>query len=466
MSLAERVAKLRDLVRLINDASEVVIQEWQAELKDSSVDPSTSLLPSAELFDARRSLLGACGMVSDIVAEPQHRLMEIASEYYISRALHVAAEGRIADILVDADPEEGLHVKEIALKTGVEQWKLARVLRSLSSIHVFKEVKEFRFANSWTSQALVDNDPLRCWLLTNGLEIYTASEGLLRVLFDPARSASYSLYDTAFNEAHQTKLNFWEFFEHGEQQPDGTMKPRRGFEIFSLAMLGGGRVHAPPLCTDYPWATLGAVTIVDVGGGGILLGGMSLELAKRYPDLKFVLQDRPPVIEKAKAVWRRELPGAIESQRIVFMEHDFFKEQPVKGAEVYFMRNVLHDWPDDESCAILKHLYEAMGKQSCILTADQVIHTTLGSKYLKSAPSPLPANYGYAHRLAHIRDMNMMTLFNGKERTPEDLDELANRVSLKVARVWECRGMLSITEMRRQEDLASNGSAVNGVEMH
>ncbi|KAH9927650.1 S-adenosyl-L-methionine-dependent methyltransferase [Fomitopsis serialis] len=456
MSLAERIGTLRHLVRLITDSSEVVIREWQTEETEPSADSTTSLLPSPDLFNARRTVLGACGMVSDVVAEPQHRLMEFASEYHVSRALHVAAEGRIPDILADANPAKGLHVKEIAQQAGIEHRKLARILRCLASIHVFKEVKELHFSNTRTSQALVDNDPLRCWLMANGSDIYTASSGLLKVLFDPVRTTSYSLHDTAFNEAHRTKSTFWEFLEQGEKQPDGTVNPRRRLEIFGLAMLGGGRVHGPPLYVDYPWAALSSGTVVDVGGG---IGGMSLELAKRYPNLKFVLQDRLPVIEKAKAVWEHELPEAVESKRIAFMEHDFFKEQPIKGAEVYFMRNVLHDWPDSESCAILKHLYDSMGPRSRILTADQVIHSTIGSRYLSSAPSPLPANYGYAHKLAHIRDMNMMTLFNGMERSPEDLDALAQRVSLKVAKVWECRGMISITEMRRHEDITADPAA-------
>ena len=68
---------------------------------------------------------------------------------------------------------------------------------------------------------------------------------------------------------------------------------------------------------------------------------MCLELAKQYPSLKFILQDRQAVIDKAKRMWQRELPEAVASQRITFMEHDFFKDQPVRDAEVYFMRLIV-----------------------------------------------------------------------------------------------------------------------------
>ncbi len=45
--------------------------------------------------------------------------------------------------------------------------------------------------------------------------------------------------------------------------------------------------------------------------------------------------------EQGLAICRRDLPAAVESGRMVFMEHDFFEDNPVKGADIYWMRNVL-----------------------------------------------------------------------------------------------------------------------------
>ena len=101
-----------------------------------------------------------------------------------------------------------------------------------------------------------------------------------------------------------------------------------------------------------------------------------------------------------------------------------------------------------------------MSARSRILTVDQVVHTTRGSKFLAPAPAPLPANYGHAHVLAHHRDLNMLTHFNAQERRPEDMEELGRAVGLRVAKVWECRGMLAITEMVK----TSVGSADDGLE--
>lgn len=100
---------------------------------------------------------------------------------------------------------------------------------------------------------------------------------------------------------------------------------------------------------------------------------------------------------------------------------------------------------------ILRAIGAAMSTQSRVLVADQVMNTTLGCAELAPAPAPLPANYGAFTRLAHERDLDMLTLINGIERTPAQLRALAARAGLRVARIWECRGIIAITELRLPE---------------
>lgn len=69
---------------------------------------------------------------------------------------------------------------------------------------------------------------------------------------------------------------------------------------------------------------------------------MCLDLAKIYPKLKFIVQDRAPVISQAENVWKDECSDALQTQRTKLMVHDFFTEQPVQGAEVYHMRYIMH----------------------------------------------------------------------------------------------------------------------------
>ncbi|KAJ5722687.1 O-methyltransferase family 2 [Penicillium malachiteum] len=91
------------------------------------------------------------------------------------------------------------------------------------------------------------------------------------------------------------------------------------------------------------------VLFVDVGGGeGQYIQGFK----EKFPDApgRLVLQDLPQVI------------SAIESAPtgVALASHDFFTAQPVKGARAYFMHWILHDWPDEQCRAILRHIVDAM----------------------------------------------------------------------------------------------------------
>jgi len=445
MSAAAKAQKLRTLVSMLTDASEVIIKEWEAEEQAPPAESGVPL-PSAALFEARRIVSGACGMCMDLIQEPGSRLTDIACSFFISRALHIAVQARVADVLADADPAQGISCEDISQKTGINAQKLTRVLRTLCTIHVFSEVKEYHFANNRTSQILVGNDYLRSWLLLHGMEVYTASDKLLPLLFDPVKTHSTSNRVSAWQEAIGSDLTVWEYLEQKIEQPDGTLRPRPELEIWALGMVGGGRAFASAIYVDYPWEALGTKTIVDVGGGA---GGTSLDLAKRYPNLRFIVEDRPSTIQQAEVVWMREYPEAIQTGRVKLLPHNFFSEQPIKGADVYFMRWILHDWPDDACVTILSALRDAMGLDSVILVVDQVVNTTIGSPQLRSAPQPLPSNYGYAQTFGNVHDLAMMAYHNGMERTPEMLDSIAKQAGLKLTKIWECRGINHVAEMKR-----------------
>lgn len=68
---------------------------------------------------------------------------------------------------------------------------------------------------------------------------------------------------------------------------------------------------------------------------------VSVHLAEKFPNLHFIVQDRPKVIEGAEV----KIPDDLED-RIRIMAHDMFTEQPVVGAGVYLFQYVLHDWSD------------------------------------------------------------------------------------------------------------------------
>lgn len=73
---------------------------------------------------------------------------------------------------------------------------------------------------------------------------------------------------------------------------------------------------------------------------------------------------------KAKEeVWPVENAAALAEGRVEFMPHDFFQANPVKGAEVYLLRWILHNWPNEACVRILSAVRASMGPRSRLLIA-------------------------------------------------------------------------------------------------
>jgi hypothetical protein len=88
----------------------------------------------------------------------------------------------------------------------------------------------------------------------------------------------------------------------------------------------------------------------------------------------------------------------------------------------------------------------SMGESSRLLICDQVMNTTLGCEEVKSAPEPLPANYGYFTRYSHQRDIAMMELINGIERTPAEFKDIVQSAGLVLRKIYDCRSQVGLIE--------------------
>ena len=105
------------------------------------------------------------------------------------------------------------------------------------------------------------------------------------ILRDLIKGVSTAVECTAFTEYHQTKLGYWDWLEEDVQLPDGSIGKRPDLANFALGMSSAGQVMGAPLyygervnsdtlvrhleliILDFPWASLGEATVVDVGGG-------------------------------------------------------------------------------------------------------------------------------------------------------------------------------------------------------
>ncbi|KAI1760579.1 S-adenosyl-L-methionine-dependent methyltransferase [Hypoxylon sp. FL1150] len=466
----EEAAKLLQLSDRLREAALTVQDEWAKEDFSGPLtgegSPTARILPSHRLWEAEKTIEAISGSLVEMVSEPYQRVQQILTQFMESRALFIAAERDIPDLLAEAG-DEGLAIDVLAEKTHIESKKLARILRTLCSIHVFEEIAENKFRNNRISSALVSNPGLRAYVQMFGLHVYAASEHFPRYIVGP-KGASYKVNETPFQAAAGTNKSLWDWMT--ERLPsdlvvsDGPGYPgvpdlskynvmfdhkglvgRPELHNLAAAMVGGGKTWGAAHAFDFPWGELGDGIVVDVGGG---IGGFVLQLLPVWPKLRFVVQDRPENIELAeREIFPREFPDAIPSGRVRLMPHDFFRPNPVKGADVYWLRAILHDWSDDYCITILKSIKESMGPRSRILICDPVMNTTFGCPEIRAAPSPLPSNYGYHTRYCHNRDLGLMATMNGIERTPAEFKELFEKAGLRLVKFWETRSMVGITEV-------------------
>lgn len=154
----------------------------------------------------------------------------------------------------------------------------------------------------------------------------------------------------------------------------------------------------------------GKTVFVDVGGG---FGQQSAGLLGAFPHLggKIVLQDLPQTLAHLP-------PGVVVPEGIEAQPHNFFTEQPVKGARFYYLRQILHDWPDDKCIEILKHLAAASGPESQILIDEMVLPDS-----------------GVPWEAATV-DLTMMASLGSRERTLKEWHALLDQAGLKALHIY------------------------------
>lgn len=157
------------------------------------------------------------------------------------------------------------------------------------------------------------------------------------------------------------------------------------------------------------------VVLVDVGGG---FGHQCAGLLGAFPGQlkgKLVLQDLPQTI----AMFPPPAQAGLAQGGVVVQAHDFFAPQPVKGARFYYLRNVMHDWPDEKCVEILKNLADAFAED--------------GSSQILIDEMVLP-DEGVPWQAASI-DLTMMASLGSRERTVSEWRGLVGRAGLEVLRV-------------------------------
>ncbi|KAJ5088502.1 O-methyltransferase [Penicillium angulare] len=378
------------------DLSEVLSAANAALANNSidNVDPAT-----------RMQLLGVLDQLRGALEPPRMTVVNYSISYYVLTAIRVSQGMGIFDAFSQAQGSKQLTVDELDAKTKGDRALLARLMRYLCANKIFKEVGDAAYEPFPIALDLasVPGDMIKHFYLN----MRTSS-----FLYEYFEKNGYRIptdaYDAPFQFSQNTKQHFFEFLDaHPEDQAafNSVMTLTRSVtgvnwhEFFPVAE----KLQVSPAESE------SRALLVDIGGG---IGHDISTFKNAFPDLpgRLIVQDLPQAI---KDIPPNSLPAGIEA-----MSYDMFEEQPVVGAKAYYMRTVLHDWPDKQGLDVLARIHAAMSEDSVLL----VNENTLSEANIAAIPATL--------------DLVMMQTFSSLDRTEQQWIALLEKAQFQVVKVW------------------------------
>ncbi|MGX9791068.1 methyltransferase [Mycobacterium sp. MMS18-G62] len=323
-------------------------------------------------------------------------VLELITGGWTAQAIYVAVKLGIPDQLADG-PQSA---DEIARRVGADPGAVYRVMRALAS----KGVLSHRSDNTFK-------------LTATGTALRTGTPGSMRdmalFLGHPLRWEDWGhlLYSVQTGKPSVDKLRGMPFFEYVETDADLAA-------AFNNAMTAGSEFSIFGVLAAYDFS--GFKTIIDVGGGhGRLL---SMILAKT-PGASGVLFDLRSVVDGAGPV----LEQAGVADRCKVVDGSFFDSVP-DGGDAYLMKNILHDWPDDDAVRVLRNVRSAIEPGGKLLLLESVL------------PERASSDFGM------VLDLEMLIAVGGKERTRSEWTNLLGQAGFRLERVVRTPTPVSIVE--------------------
>lgn len=326
---------------------------------------------------------------------PQVALFQMATGYWVSQAIYVAAKLGIADLLKD----EAKTSDELAQLTATHGPTLYRTLRALSSLGIFKEDDGGRFCLTPLSAPLQDGPNS-----VRAMAIHLIEDASWQAWGDLLHSVQTG--ESAFKHVHGMEV-FPYYAQHSESN-----------QVFNEAMTNYSSVVSAAVVQAYDFSRAGK--IVDVGGGH---GHLLTTILKANPNSNGVIFDLPPAIEGARE--RIEAEGL--NERCELAGGDFFESVP-EGGDVYTLKTIIHDWDDERAISILKNINRAMKTDAKVIIIETIV-----------PPDNEPS-------FSKFGDLHMLIMTGGRERTAAEYGKLFEAAGLKLSNVIPTESMMGIVE--------------------
>ena len=330
---------------------------------------------------------------------PQLAMIQMATSFWMPLAIHTAAKWRVADFLEDGPKTAA----ELARLTDTQEDPLRRLLRSLSSLGVFSELEDGRYAQTPLSQTLRSDvqGSVRDFVLMVCSDWYWRAWGQLPHTVKTAQPG----FEQVFGQP---------VFEYLSKNPEAAT-------VFNRAMTGFAAMSGAEVAPErYDFSQ--AKTVVDVAGGH---GSFLARVLKTHPHLRGVLFDQPAVIEEARTL----LAQSGVTDRCTLLGGDFFDSVP-EGQDLYMMKMIIHDWPDAPALRILRNCHRAMRKDSRLLLIEELMPA-------RAVPGP-----------QHFIDLAMLTMLGSKTRTEKEFQHLLAQAGFELTRTLDLVHGFAILEAK------------------
>ncbi|KAL8778382.1 MAG: hypothetical protein Q9213_007437 [Squamulea squamosa] len=284
--------------------------------------------------------------------------------------------------------------QEVSAVSGLNVMDLQRILRYAMTNHIFCEPRPGFIAHTATSRLMAEN-PLMHDFVGNVCEIrFPASARAVDALEKYGESQAPN--QSGFSLFNNTALGLYDELAHNTELSrrwDGAMS--------ALAL----QIDFDFILNSFPWTSYANPLILDVGGGR---GDVSIGLKAHLPNARFIVQDASDTARK-----QGECISACCGAEITYEYYDFRTPQPIHGADIYYFRNIFHNWPDKSCIDILRNQIPSLKENAMLVIDDFTLHE----------PGTLS---GAEERQRRWMDINMLVFFGSHERTVEEWRNLLN----------------------------------------
>ncbi|UKZ83049.1 hypothetical protein TrVFT333_010850 [Trichoderma virens FT-333] len=374
-----------------------------------------------EAIRARQEIVALTKELHDLVLGPRECLKTMAWDAVSYIPLHAICEFKIAE----AVPLAGsISYGDLAVEihrlsgTTIIPSDLRRLLRLAIANNIFQEPNIGSVAHNRASLLLLDDAALANWVAFFTMDMMAPIANTVAAM--KKWPGSQETNETGVNITFDHKDSF---FDH--LQADEARAKRYAIMLQSHGSREGYDISHTVL--GYPWARLGASTVVDMGGSE---GVVSFAVADEFPQLRFIVQDlagmrTPEAMDK--------IPKHL-TNRVSLTTHDFFQPQ-TESADAYLFRHIFHAFSDKYAIEILRALVPALRPGARIIINDIVL--------------PVPGLLSQLEEKSiRTMDVLMKAVCNSREREVDDWKSLFEQADKRFRwqGAWKSSGKLWFIE--------------------